>query len=156
MTGNPPRDHWLNDDDARKAFHAKAAALGIGDEDKHFALGVAESSFEFEGSIEDATLLLEKYAAERIQHEQQKRLASLPEAPASINFFAVTSKGYNIQVTLRDFSTPLLVGRLAEVLEHAVLPVLARGAAGLAEAVDARVGLDLDDVQVARPSTGSS
>jgi len=41
---------------------------------------------------------------------------SLPEAPASMNFYAVTAKGYNLQYTLRDSDDDRLLTRFRALM----------------------------------------
>jgi len=44
-------------------------------------------------------------------------LNQLPEAPASLNFFATTSKGWKIQITLRDHDELTLLDRFAALVQ---------------------------------------
>jgi hypothetical protein len=46
-----------------------------------------------------------------------ERINQLPEAPASLNFFAITSKGWNIQITLRDDDELELLDRFAKLTQ---------------------------------------
>jgi len=42
----------------------------------------------------------------------------LPEAPASLNFYAVTQRGWNLQFTLRSWSEQKLLDRFAELVKR--------------------------------------
>jgi len=57
-------------------------------------------------------------------NEQEK--TQLAEAPASLNFYAVTAKGFNLQITLRDLDEYSLMERFAKMAtwleEHRVSP----------------------------------
>ena len=45
-------------------------------------------------------------------------LPSFTEAPASLNFFGITSKGWNIQITLRDEDEAHLLERFAALVDE--------------------------------------
>ena len=45
-------------------------------------------------------------------------LPSFTEAPASLNFFGITSKGWNIQITLRDENEAHLLERFAVLVDE--------------------------------------
>jgi hypothetical protein len=44
--------------------------------------------------------------------------ATMSEAPASLNFFAITEKGWNLQITLRDVDEFNLLKRFAKLAQH--------------------------------------
>ena len=50
-------------------------------------------------------------------NEEKLYPEGLPEAPASLNFYGVTSKGWNLQVTLRDNNEQRLFKRFAVLSE---------------------------------------
>ena len=56
----------------------------------------------------------------------EEQIAKLAEAPASINFYGVTGKGWNIQITLRDADEYNLMERFGKLTvwldEHHVTP----------------------------------
>lgn len=56
---------------------------------------------------------------EDLQHalEAARASSSMTEAPASLNFYGVTAKGWNVQYTIRDASDDALIARFGQVLK---------------------------------------
>lgn len=54
-------------------------------------------------------------ASQPVQTEQPK--PALSEAPASLNFFGITEKGWNIQFTLRDMDEYNLIARFGKLVK---------------------------------------
>lgn len=127
MTQKDP-NHWIADEDNRRAFWAKVKdEFGLTEAQVHEALGV-ESLYETTHERAVAESQLRWYAKgmnRSIAQEMDglKALAefadsikapdAIPEAVASLNTFACTPEGYNLQLTLRDVNEGALLLRFS-------------------------------------------